>query len=84
MSDLSKVVAPIGLMLPVSVRSRLLIQRLWKNGYSWDANVNDSIMLEFKELVSHLQLVGSMEIPRSIKLSNSAILNILCDASTVT
>ena len=39
--EISKVYEPLGLVLPITIRGRILIQKVWKTGISWDENVPD-------------------------------------------
>ena len=56
---------PLGLISPVVVRAKILIQKLWSAGVEWDENLSGtSIEEEYIKWSLDLENLGSLEIPR--------------------
>ena len=82
-SELSKLYDPIGITLPVSIRSRILIQKLWKSEGSWDEEVPHVMVKEFLDIQQDFVNVHRISIPRCAYDNVPVTLHIFCDASTV-
>jgi hypothetical protein len=48
LSETCRIFDPLGLFYPVTVRARLLIQKLWKKGYDWDETIDPEYQDEWK------------------------------------
>ena len=46
----SSIYDPLGILSPVTIRAKLLIQKLWKKGYDWDEVLPDSIVQSWREI----------------------------------
>ena len=81
-SEISKVYDPLGFVLPVSIRGRILIQRIWKTDVSWDSCVDKDIVSEYTRLAKDLNKLVSVGVHRGISIIGDEVLNIFADAST--
>ena len=50
LSEISKVFDPLGLLLPVTIRSRIFMQELWRRQLGWDDLVPDDLLDSYKLL----------------------------------
>ncbi|XP_069135116.1 uncharacterized protein [Argopecten irradians] len=60
----SKVFDPLGIISPITVRAKMLIQTLWQNKLQWDEPIQEEIFREWIEIKSDLDKVKQIEIPR--------------------
>ena len=84
----SKIFDPLGILSPVSVGAKLLMQKLWKEKYEWDEPLPDEIKTKWIHIVQEIRNVITMEIPRcyftdSIDTNSTTELHIFTDSSLV-
>ena len=77
---------PLGVMTPISVRFKLLFQRICEAGLNWDQPLNGQLLADWRELASDLEHMPPITIPRyciqeSYNLVQSYSLQGFCDAS---
>ena len=80
-SEAAKLYDVLGLWLPVTIRSRLLIQDVWKLDVGWDENLPLDILNQWTALAADLTKLPSIEIPRNISVGNYVQLDVFVDAS---
>jgi hypothetical protein len=77
----------LGLISPVIITIRILMQNLWKLKLSWDEEVTEPVKKEFWSWVDQLNLLSTIKIPRWYhhglpnKIANQQ-LHLFCDSST--
>lgn len=64
LSQSSKIYDPLGIISPVTVRGKILMQEIWKRKFDWDEILPIDIQCQWAELSSDLQKASSIEIPR--------------------
>ena len=76
---------PLGMALPFVLQAKLLVQRLWLRKCAWDDPLLQGEKGEWREWLSGLMIIPSLQIPRNIKLGTVADefheLHVFCDAS---
>ncbi|XP_055615009.1 uncharacterized protein LOC129761315 [Toxorhynchites rutilus septentrionalis] len=84
-SEISKLFDPIGIIAPVIVTAKLLVQQLWKAKLEWDESVNIECLHQWKELKTELPLLTHINVPRCVTFDNvvSFSLHGFADASSV-
>ena len=63
MSAVAKVFDPLGFTLPVTVKAKLLLNRLWKANYGWDDPLNE-FSNEWNKIKEDLVKLSTVEISR--------------------
>ena len=82
LSIFSKFFDPLGLCLPISIKGKTILRQIWVKGTTWDENVSDEILKQWKSLAEDLFLARSFSFPRKILSTGDNIdLIIFCDAS---
>lgn len=83
LSVISAIFDPLGLISPVIVKAKLLIQALWQLQLGWDDVIPDSLQLDWLEIRNHLVHLNAISIPRQAVLQNSISIELhgFCDAS---
>jgi hypothetical protein len=51
----SKIYDPLGILTPVTIRAKILIQELWEEGYSWDESLQQELQEKWLALSKDLQ-----------------------------
>ena len=62
----SRIYDPLGLLSPVTVRAKLLMQQLWKDKYEWDVPLPTELQTTWNDLAKDLNAVTRTEIQRQL------------------
>lgn len=88
LSGIGQLFDVLGLISPVIVKAKFILQEVWKLQLDWDTEVPESIANEWVDFVNKLSYLNSLSIPRCILVSDldinaKFILCGFCDASQV-
>ncbi|XP_037028702.1 uncharacterized protein LOC119068942 [Bradysia coprophila] len=64
LSVIASLYDPLGLLAPVVVKAKIIMQKIWRMGVDWDAHVSDDIKTEWIELYGSLNKINEIVIPR--------------------
>ena len=64
LSAVASVFDPLGLYIPVTVRGKILLQKVWKMGVEWDTNLPCDIVRKFGLIQDDLCQINSIAVPR--------------------
>ncbi|XP_055622276.1 uncharacterized protein LOC129765864 [Toxorhynchites rutilus septentrionalis] len=82
LSDIAKLFDPLGLIAPVVVRAKILMQELWLLSCDWDEPVPDTVRRKWESFSSELPLISSYRVERCAFLPDSRVeLHTFADAS---
>ena len=82
LSEISKIFDPLGLVSPLVIRGKILMQKVWTLDYTWDSTLSEDIVKEWLKLKEDLVKVYDINIPRSVcNTRDSYELHTFCDAS---
>ena len=82
LSNISKFFDPLGLMSPISIRGKMLIQKVWKGEYDWDQTLPDDIKEEWEKLKVDYGKLSNVSFKRQIYTKGTSYeLHLFCDAS---
>ena len=86
LQESSKIYDPLGLLTPVTIRAKILLQELWKNNFSWDEPLPPEIQKKWLTLSKDLETATQTQFPRRYFPSSSTwpfntTLHIFVDAS---
>ncbi|XP_058122825.1 uncharacterized protein LOC131293780 [Anopheles ziemanni] len=83
-SKVGKLYDPIGILQPVIVTGKILLQDLWRDGFGWDEAASPRMIESWNGFASHLPLLRQLPIPRMALPSEpqGAIMYGFSDAST--
>ncbi|XP_035226095.1 uncharacterized protein LOC118198513 [Stegodyphus dumicola] len=81
LSIIAKTFDPLGWLAPITVRYKLIMQRLWKHQFQWDEKVPPDIECEWKQLTEDLLFIKSIKISRFllVESDNQFQLHGFCD-----
>ena len=76
---------PRGLLLPLSIRSKIILQKLNRMKYGWDDELKEANLREWRKWCKEAEKLDEMRIPRALLQGQKAIrettLHVFCDAS---
>ncbi|XP_055714251.1 uncharacterized protein LOC129808498 [Phlebotomus papatasi] len=84
MSVLARIFDPLGLIGPVVVHAKIMLQRVWRSKVDWDVEIEGSMLSDWKKFVNDLPKVQQIQIPRwaaTIQFGPKEELHAFCDAS---
>jgi len=76
LSFISKIFDPLGLLSPLTIRTKLLIQKLWQLKVDWDESIPNHLYSEWQILRGEISQVGLMQIPRHVLVPCPKIIEI--------
>ncbi|XP_043476349.1 uncharacterized protein LOC122507611 [Leptopilina heterotoma] len=84
LSQVAKLFDPLGLLGPIIVKAKILIQLLWKAKLEWDEPVPHKLQTSWLEYKNELELINDVRFERFIVIPNAKETQIhgFCDAST--
>lgn len=82
LSDISKLFDPLGWLSPITIRAKLLFQRAWASGISWDDQLPELIQNDWNKLREDMTHINEFSISRYLgNTEKPFILHGFCDAS---
>lgn len=83
LSAVAKLFDPLGFISPVIFMAKCIIQNLWKLNIDWDSEIPNNLVLQWSTLVTQLDNLQYLFIPRFIASKNRYHLQLIgfCDAS---
>ncbi|CAH1963989.1 unnamed protein product [Acanthoscelides obtectus] len=83
LSAISKIFDPLGILSPVTVTVKLMIQELWQLKAGWDDIVTPKVSKGWTKFISELSSIQEIETPRQIIMTNATRIEIhaFCDSS---
>src|SRR5678816_4381693 len=79
--NLASIFDPLGILSPVAVRGKILLQKLWKEKLSWDKPISVEHRKEWVSIADHLQRCLQLTIPRQLIFARKVELHAFSDAS---
>lgn len=81
-SVIAKTFDPLGLVSPITIVGKLLLQQVWREEIGWDDLVSEKVRVRFADYVRDLRLLENFQIPRVYSLIEAEDQLIgFCDAS---
>lgn len=83
LSVISQVFDPLGLLAPVIISMKIMMQRLWLHKLSWDEALSQDIVEEWVSITQCLRVLNNIRVPRRVIIDSSrrVELHIFTDAS---
>lgn len=76
LSDIARLYDPLGLLSPVIVKAKIIMQKIWKYNLNWDEIVPSDITQDWKTFIFNLNHLNSITIPRNIMQPQSRIIEL--------
>ncbi|XP_071862271.1 uncharacterized protein [Bombus fervidus] len=82
-SEIAKIYDPLGLLSPVIVRAKMLLQRIWTLKIDWDESLPADVHTEWRKYYTQLPLLNNIRFPRKTIIKSAAEIELhgFCDAS---
>lgn len=68
LSETSKLFDPLGLLSPLIIRAKMIMQKIWLLKLNWDDKVPKEIYTEWSQLQTDLQALNTLTIPRHLNI----------------
>lgn len=82
LSEIYKVFDPLGLCVPITIKGKLMMQAVWKEGIEWNSLVSNDLKAHYLEYRTELKELSKFEAPRYCGSQQHDIQIIgFCDAS---
>ena len=82
LSQTSKLFDPLNLVLPVTIRGKILMRKIWKLDVGWDDELPKDICNEMKNICKDFEMLSELKFSRqAVNEQNSYGLHIFCDSS---
>lgn len=72
LSDIARLFDPLGILAPVIIKAKILLQQLWLSGVSWDQKLSDEVATSWICFRDELKILEQIKIPRWVKCSNTS------------
>lgn len=77
LSFVAKIFDPLGILGPLSIRAKLIIQKLWKLHIDWDdTNIPEELISDWLKLKFEVSQVGLMQVPRHVVVKHPKFIEI--------
>ncbi|XP_015120456.1 uncharacterized protein LOC107043449 [Diachasma alloeum] len=85
LSDIASIFDPLGLLGPVILTAKHVMQQLWAAGIDWDESIPKSIHTQWIEYYQQLPLLKNIAFKRNVLINDASELQIhgFADASTI-
>lgn len=64
LSMIAQIFDPFGIIAPTTIMLKIMMQELWKDKCAWDDKIPDSILKNWQDFRSQIELLKSIRIPR--------------------
>lgn len=82
LSEIAKVFDPLGLLSPLTLFAKQLIQELWSLGLQWDETPPQHILSKWSNYLADLTHLANVQVPRQLVVETQEVqLHAFCDAS---
>ncbi|XP_062538710.1 uncharacterized protein LOC134206984 [Armigeres subalbatus] len=71
LSEIAKIYDPLGLISPVVVLAKIVMQKLWISKLKWDDTLDGSLLEEWRKFLAALPSSEQIHIPRQVLLSRA-------------
>ncbi|XP_055855988.1 uncharacterized protein LOC129919162 [Episyrphus balteatus] len=61
---------PMGLLSPIIIRAKIVLQQLWIEKLDWDESIPEAIEAEWRQFITDLHSLQNLDIPRYVFLEN--------------
>ncbi|CAF4882559.1 unnamed protein product [Pieris macdunnoughi] len=84
LSEISKIYDPLGWLVPVTTKLKILFQETWKSDLGWDQPIPHKLVLEWTKIKVDISYISQFKIPRWLQTQENDIVELhgFCDAST--
>ncbi|KAH9634311.1 hypothetical protein HF086_011571, partial [Spodoptera exigua] len=66
LSEIARVFDPLGFLSPLTIKAKVLLQKLWLLGVSWDESPPEDIACVWKAFCDQLSIIQDLKVPRCL------------------
>nr|CAI5841455.1 unnamed protein product [Callosobruchus analis] len=74
---------PLGLIAPITIVAKLILQKLWQSNSDWDKSVSMELYTTWNKFFKNLPMINNIKIPRQVTVTNHIKIELhgFCDSS---
>nr|CAH7758548.1 unnamed protein product [Callosobruchus chinensis] len=83
LSTIARIFDPLGLIAPVTIVAKLILQKLWQSKSDWDKSVSMELYTTWNKFFKNLPMINNIKIPRQVTVTNQIKVELhgFCDSS---
>lgn len=83
LSDSAKLFDPCGLLSPITINAKIMMQKVWIDGTKWDELIPNDVRNKWTQYKNELPFIEKIEIDRWISTSKASVISLhgFCDSS---
>lgn len=83
LSETAQIYDPLGLIGPITITAKIIIQKLWQYKLSWDESIPLDLYSRWSKFRNELQLLNQIKIPRNVLAKAPVLIELhgFCDSS---
>ena len=81
LQNVASIFDPLGVLSPVIIRGKILLQKIWKLNLNWDSKIPEHLQKEWKSISKHFQSCLGFKLPRQLIFTQEVELHAFSDAS---
>ncbi|XP_011700862.1 PREDICTED: uncharacterized protein LOC105457721 [Wasmannia auropunctata] len=85
LSEIAKIYDPLGLLGPLVLHAKKIMQDVWRCRLDWDESVPQNIYTEWLDFVNQFELINQISVSRKLLVEDACDIQIhgFCDASSI-
>lgn len=76
MSNSFKTFDPLGLLSPIIIQSKMILQKLWQQNIDWDQSISQDIEKEWIKYINNLPFISSLQVNRHVLCDDAKIIEL--------
>nr|CAI5831674.1 unnamed protein product [Callosobruchus analis] len=83
LSAIARIFDPLGLIAPITIVAKLILQKLWQSNSDWDKSVSMELYTTWNKFFKNLHMINNIKIPRQVTVTNHIKIELhgFCDSS---
>nr|CAI5861400.1 unnamed protein product [Callosobruchus analis] len=83
LSTIARIFDPLGLIAPITIVAKLILQKLWQSNSDWDKSVSMELYTTWNKFFKNLPMINNIKIPRQVTVTNHIKIELhgFCDSS---
>ena len=70
LQNLAVIFDPLGLYAPITLKAKLIIQKLWENSKGWDEKIEEGLIREWTRIAQELKQLSTISLQRGLGISS--------------
>lgn len=80
LSEISKIYDPMGLLAPITIMNKIMMQQIWLAGTAWDAKAPENVVHKWTLMKEQLPVIANIRLDRWISFTDGSNMELHCFA----